>query len=154
MTTKTTTRISYRRMIASDLVPVMLIEQQSFLSPWSAWDFHSARKGVWGANVFVAVNDCQQVMAYVAWHRDGDELVIDNLAVAPRCRRHGIGRFLVDRVKSRATNGRRVRVMVWERNVDGCRFFVSWSVGFRFVDMVRDAYDENDDDGFLFEWRG
>ena len=153
MTTKTMTRISYRRMIASDLVPVMLIEQQSFLSPWSAGEFHAARRGAWGANAFVAVDQWQRVMGYVVWNRDDDELVIKNLAVAPHCRRRGVGRFLVDRVKPRATNGRRVRVMVWERNVDGCKFFASGSVGFRTAGLVRDAYDENEDDGILFEWR-
>ena len=76
---------------------VHAIEQEVFADPWSTQDF---RDCVTSDALFVVVEAgaTKEIAGYVVALDAADEGEILNLAVAPRGRRHGLGRALVQNI--------------------------------------------------------
>src|SRR3989441_5584572 len=78
----------------ADVAPVVAIERAVFSDPWSANDFTECLAvGV----PFLVALDGPDVAGYAVAHAAADEGEILNLGVAPRHRRRGVGRALVER---------------------------------------------------------
>src|SRR3989441_11614551 len=78
----------------ADVAPVVAIERAVFSDPWSANDFTECLAvGV----PFLVALEGQDVAGYAVAHAAADEGEILNLGVAPRHRRRGVGRALVER---------------------------------------------------------
>lgn len=83
-----------------------------------------------------------------------DEFQLLNLAVHPDCRRKGVGRALVNKLKDGLRPGGRDRIVfeVRESNLPACQFFRS--LEFKAVlPVLRGRYTDPDDDGYTFEFR-
>jgi len=83
-----------RRMEESDLDVVMEVERESFSTPWSRGTFRGLMRRS-DASLWVAeVGHC--VVGYaVVWYLF-QQAELGNLAVAPGCRRRGLGKRLLD----------------------------------------------------------
>lgn len=74
------------------------IEKVCFHAPWS----ESMLREELGKGIFLAAERDGQTVGYVGCQTVLDEGYITNVAVSPDCRRHGIGRALIEELASRA----------------------------------------------------
>ena len=97
--------ISISRMTEHDLLEVVEIEEACGLSPWG-WDAYHAELGQGSAAVMlVARTDGGEIAeqrrtlaGYIVARVVADELHVNNVAVRPQLRRHGIGATLLNAV--------------------------------------------------------
>lgn len=104
------------------------IERAVFSDPWSANDFVEC---VRSAVPFLVAEEHGVVVGYVVAHSAADEGEVLNLGVAPRQRRRGVGRALVERVLALLAE-RGVRVVyleVRESNTVARRLYQSLGFG-------------------------
>ncbi len=82
------------QMTHADLDQVLAIERESFASPWQREHFeHELHDNRFSVNRVAKHGDA--VVGYASvWHLEG-ELRINNIAIHPDCRRHGLGRWLL-----------------------------------------------------------
>ena len=95
-------RVSIYRMTEHDLLEVVEIEQACGLSPWG-WDAYHAELGQGSAAIMlVARADLKpaengySLAGYIVARVVVDDLHVNNVAVRPELRRHGIGTRLLD----------------------------------------------------------
>lgn len=103
---------SIRAMVPDDLAAVVELERQCHVTPWPERLFeeelsqaHSTIDLLWHR---------RNLVGYICWWRVCDEVHILNVAVAPACRRRGLGRRLLEHVlrRGRADGCRRVLLEV------------------------------------------
>ena len=84
-------------MQAADLDQVLVIEEESFTTPWSRDSFLAEMEGNRFARFWVSLSasPARQVTGYLAAWIIYEELRIQNVAVAPARRRQGIAGFLL-----------------------------------------------------------
>ena len=145
-------RVHIRWMITSDMPQTLTIEQDGHQFPWTEADFvRCLRTRNCIGMIAEAKEESQQgFMIYELHHH---RLEIINFAVAVEARRLGVGRQMVDRLISRLSPERRARinVMVRETNLPALQFFQA--MGFRAESVVRQPYDETDEDGIEMIYR-
>ncbi len=90
--------IEIRRMEAGDIGAVAAIEADSFSIPWTPNGFKTAldRRDT----IFFVAERKGEILGYVGFYISIDEADITNIAVAKTERRQGIGRSLMENVKS------------------------------------------------------
>jgi ribosomal protein S18 acetylase RimI-like enzyme len=109
------------------------------------------RRDVIGVTSTIALPGTEVVAGFMAYSVDKHRLEILRLAVREDCRRHGVGTYLMQRIRSKAAMSRRgiVTAMVPERNMGAIKFFRS--VGMRATCVQRNWFPETAEDGYLFE---
>jgi len=81
-------------MTIEDLPAVLAIERASFAAPWSEASFrHEIEENAFAWNV--VARDAEGIAGFACTHVVGDELMINDVAVAPSRRRRGIGGSIV-----------------------------------------------------------
>jgi ribosomal-protein-alanine N-acetyltransferase len=82
-----------------------------------------------------------------------NRLHILSLAVHPNHQRQGVGTALVAKLTGKLSLERRNRIMleVRETNLDALLFFKSQ--GFKAISVLRDYYDDSDEDAYLMQYR-
>ncbi len=95
-------RVSIDRMTEHDLLEVVEIEQACALSPWG-WDAYHAELGQGTAAIMLVARaegksaaNGSTLAGYIVARVIGDDLHVNNVAVRPELRRHGIGKRLLD----------------------------------------------------------
>jgi ribosomal-protein-alanine N-acetyltransferase len=118
---------------------VLAIEEASFNNPTTRtwYEAELARPDV--CKVFVIRTPERSVAGFVAFWKVLDEMHINNLAVHPDCRGHGLGRRLLDETLAAAylLGVRRATLEVRRSNLAAQRLYAA--AGFRVVG-VRDGY--------------
>jgi ribosomal-protein-alanine N-acetyltransferase len=112
-------QISVRKLLPADLSAVMQINRE----PWSGSDFlRYAHRG--NTNVKVAVHT-DRVVGFIVYETHKTKFNVLNLGVHPDFRRRGVGRQLLQGLKSRLTAERRteVTVTIRETALDAAKFF-------------------------------
>jgi len=93
--------VTIRQATRGDLRSVYRLEKRVFDEPWS----YAAFEGFVGEPAFLVANQSEQVVGYVVadWTANLGRKFghIKDLAVAPECRRNGVGRRLLERAVSR-----------------------------------------------------
>ncbi len=86
------------RVVDTDEVDAILeVERASFTNPWTR-DMYLSELGNEGVSfVYVARDAGRRIVGFCSFWRIFDELHINNLAVAPACRRMGVGAALLAR---------------------------------------------------------
>ncbi|MGB3367461.1 MAG: ribosomal protein S18-alanine N-acetyltransferase [Acidaminobacteraceae bacterium] len=84
----------FRKMLASDIEAVYIIESRSFPTPWSIESFYKEINENRLAHYYV-VENLGEVIAYGGMWVIIDESHITNIAVLPEYRGHGVGNILV-----------------------------------------------------------
>lgn len=143
--------IGVRWIIRDDLPQVLAIEESSFEFPWSEEEFIRVlrQRNCIGRVLYVG----RRIDGYIIYELHKSRLHVLNFAVHPNCRRHGIGKSLIQDLVGRLFVERRSRILleVRESNLDGQLFFRKQ--GFKAVSVLRDFYDYTDEAAYVMEFK-
>lgn len=143
MDTQTDQDVHIRWMIRRDMTAVLEIENDSFPSPWDKETFIRClrQRNCIG---MVAEHD-DTVIGYMVYELHKHRIDILNFAVSPWVRRHGVGRQMVDKLKSKLSRNRRdhMELLVADSSLDAHLFFRA--MGFRAVQVHREYWDDGQD---------
>lgn len=136
----------------SEIDAILAIEEASFTNPWTR-DMYLAELANTGVSYFfVAKDGSGVVVGFCSFWRVLDELHINNLAVAPACRRNGIATALLMRVLEEGTKlGARRATLEVRRSNEAARLLYE-RFGFA-VAGVRRGYYTNPVEDALVLWR-
>lgn len=143
--------VHIRWMIRRDMPAVLAIEDQSFEFSWTEDDFIRCLRQRNCIGMVAEQDD--QVVGFMIYELHKNRLHVLNFAVAQHVRRQGVGRAMVGKLLSKLSHERRNRIMleVRETNLDAQLFFKQ--IGFRAVSVLRDFYDDSDEDAYLMQYR-
>jgi ribosomal-protein-alanine N-acetyltransferase len=142
--------VYFRYCGEKDIRAIRAIERESFSDPWSESDFYQFFNY---RSTFVAVVEVsREIAGYVAGEMLGDEVRVVGLAIHPAFRGQGLGRVLVERMKSDCEKYKRKRVVleVPERNLAAQKFFRA--CGLVAYAVLRGFDQETGEDAFAFRW--
>ena len=93
------------------------------------------------------------VLGYAIYELRHSSLLINNLAVDPDYQKTGIGRAMIDKLKSKLNPLKRtkLKILIRETNLSGIRFFKNQK--FRVMSLIRDSYPEENQDGILMQYQ-
>ena len=150
-TSQSTACVHIRWMIRRDMPAVLAIESQSFEFSWTEDDFIRCLRQRNCIGMVAEQDD--QVVGFMIYELHKNRLHVLNFAVAQHVRRQGVGRAMVAKLLSKLSHERRNRIMleVRETNLDAQLFFKQ--IGFRAVSVLRDFYDDSDEDAYLMQYR-
>jgi len=156
--TKTQTQTNIRYMRRSDLSRILEIERECFSDPWSEQDFIDFAHERNTIGLAVEINKWDQsysvtkTVGYVMYSLHRCHLYIANMSVDPWYQRCGIGRSIMDCLKYKVAmcHRRGLACRVRETNLDAQLFLKA--MGWRATDVVRDAYDNSDEDAYEMHW--
>lgn len=145
-----------RWMIRRDRREVLDIERLSFEFPWSEEDFiRCQRQRNCIGMVYAAPARFREkhpsIFGFMVYELHKTRLHVLNFAVHPEYRRLGVGRCMAEKLLGKLSQQRRTRITleVRERNLDAQLFFSE--MGFKAVSVLRDYYDDSDEDAYLFQ---
>lgn len=158
MEAKTKARVHVRWMVRRDMAPVLEIERESFEFPWREEDFVRVLRqrnciGMVAEYCNPKLPENQlEVAGCMVYEMDKTRIHLLTLAVAPEFRRRGVGSQMVDALVKKLSTQRRRRITleVRESNLPAQLFFRT--AGFRAVSVLRDFYDDTDEDAYLMEY--
>jgi len=129
------------------LPEILAIERASFPRPWNARAFLAEARHP-TARIRVLLGPRGRVLGYAVFRRYDQAVHLLNLAVAPACRRQGLGRRLLEEVVQQARRARLPWVVLEVRvsNRAAQRFYEAF--GFRRIQRLPGYYD--DEDGWLY----
>jgi ribosomal-protein-alanine N-acetyltransferase len=130
------------------MTEVLDIEKASFENPWLEEDFFR-RFRQRNCICVVAEND-DQIDGYMVYKLFKHRFEILNLAVHPAVRRQGIADELVSRLIRIHSDRTAIEVTIRETNLSGQLFFKS--LGFKAVEILRDYFDDVDEDAYLMRY--
>lgn len=137
-----------RRHLEED---VLAIEQASFPYPWSKEEFISALRE---RNTIGMVCEVDAVVVgYMIYHLHKNRLHILNFCVDEKHRRNGYGSAMIQKLVGKLSYQRRNRITleVSDSNLAAQLFFKSQ--GFRAVDILKDFYEDCDDDAYVMVYK-
>ena len=145
----TTLNLTFRPMTLSDLSSVMVIERQSFSTPWSENTFRRSidRKRTY-SHCLVAV--CEEiVIAYAHFVLISGDVHITNLAVAKTHRRLGVGKHLLKELllQAREMKGELCFLEVRVSNIAAYSLYQQF--GFQVHSIREKYYTDNGEDAYL-----
>ena len=144
-------KLQIRWLIRRDMVEVLKIESASFEYTWSEEDFLRClrQRNCIG---MVAEQD-HEIVGCMIYELHKSKLRILNFAVATEARRRGVGRQMICRLIDKLSQQRRKEIVldIRETNLPAQMFFRS--EGFRAVRILRDYYDDTDEDAYVMRYR-
>lgn len=151
LATKTQNRLHIRWMIRRDMNEVLQTERQSFEYAWTEEDFLRCLRQRNCIGMVAEMND--RVVGFMIYELHKSKLHVLNFAVAPNCRRMGIGAQMVEKLIAKLSSHRRTKITlaIRERNLAAQLFFRG--VDFKAVKVLRNYYEDSREDAFLMEYR-
>lgn len=140
-----------RWLIKRDMAEVMAIENACFEFPWTETDFiHCLRQKNCIGHV---AEQGERVVGYSIYALHKHRVHLLSIAVHPAHRHLGVGREMVDKLVGKLGQKGRTHITteVRERNLDAQLFFKR--MGFEATDILRDYYDDSEEDAYCFEYR-
>lgn len=151
MVTKNHIEVNVRWMIRDDLAEVCEIENHSFHSPWSRDDFtqHLRNRNTIG----MVAESSHIVIGYMIYELHSSTIKLLSIAVDKEYRHAGVGSAMVNRLIGKLTEEFRNRITaeVSERNLGAQMFFKGHD--FRCVRVLKNTYEETDDDCYVMRHR-
>jgi [ribosomal protein S18]-alanine N-acetyltransferase len=132
----------------ADLDAIVEIDRASFSSPWTREMYEEELRND-RSFIFVARRAECRVVGYCSFWVIIDEVHVNNIAVRPEWRRHGIGRALVEHLlaEGRIRRCRAATLEVRRSNVAALRLYER--VGFAQRGVRRRYYRDPDDDALV-----
>jgi ribosomal-protein-alanine N-acetyltransferase len=144
--------VAIRWLIRRDMPEVLAIERLCFEFPWTDEDFMGClrQRNCIG---MVAEDEAGTIVAFMVYELNKSRLAILNFCVGVRWQRMGVGTQMVGKLIDKLHQQRRNEIIVEtrERNLDAQLFFKA--MGFRATDVVRDHYEDTDEDCYVFQYR-
>jgi ribosomal-protein-alanine N-acetyltransferase len=143
--------VHLRWLIRRDMPEVLHIEQQCFEHAWSEDDYIRCLRQ---RNCIGMVAEHQErIVGSMVYELHKSRLHVLNFAVHPDFQRQGVGAAMVRKLVSKLSPQRRNRIMleVRERNLPAQLFWRA--LGFRAVSVLRDFYDDTDEDAYLMQFK-
>jgi ribosomal-protein-alanine N-acetyltransferase len=140
-----------RWMMRRDIPEVLDIEEGSFEFPWVEEEFIRCLRN---RNCTGMVADHEdRVVGFMIYELHKTRIHVLTFAVAPDCRRRGVGRQMVEKLGKKNTTQRRSRIVleVRESNLPAQVFFRE--NGFRAVSVLRGHYEDTPEDAYLMQYR-
>ncbi len=151
-----------RPMREDDLDEVLEIERRSFPLPWSRENFLREMREVGSSRLLVATqgegcvrapaSSRGKVAGYACWWAVADECHITNFAVAPACRRRGVGAILLRRILEDAREDGIVRATLEVRVSNAAAILLYEKCGFTAAAMRPRYYPDNREDALVM-WK-
>lgn len=142
-------RLHVRWMIRRDMPAVLAIEAASFEFPWSRDDLIRVLRQRNHIGMVAEDLSLQRVAGFMVYQILPARLHLLNLAVDPAYSRGGVGRAMVDKLAFKLSPRRTaIYADVRERNLGAQLFFRD--MGFRAVAVLRDTFEDTDEDAFRF----
>jgi ribosomal-protein-alanine N-acetyltransferase len=150
-TEKEQVRVHIRWMIRRDMPEVLQTEQESFEYSWTEEDFLRCLRQ--RNCIGMVAEQGEKVVGFMIYELHKNKLHILNFAVAPSCRRFGVGSQMVAKLISKLSSHRRTRITleVRETNLDAQLFFRQQ--GFKALRVVRSFYEDSGEDAYLLQYR-
>lgn len=147
-------KIQVRWLIRRDLQEVVNIEWQCFENYWTEEDFLAAlrQRNCIGMVAVDLDSKEQPILGYMLYELHKSRLDVLNFAVHPEWQRHGVGTAMVARLKDKLSQQRRKRIKL-ETRESNLRSQLFWkSQEFECIDVLRQHYDDTDEDAYLFQY--
>jgi ribosomal-protein-alanine N-acetyltransferase len=144
-------KLQIRWLIRRDMAEVLGIERASFEFTWTEEDFLCCLRQ---RNCIGMVAECDhEIMGFMIYELHKSKLRILNFATASTCRRQGVGRQMIRRLIDKLSQQRRQEIVVdvRETNLPAQLFFQSEQ--FRAVRVLRNYYDDSDEDAYVMRYR-
>jgi ribosomal-protein-alanine N-acetyltransferase len=142
--------VHIRWMIRRDMPEVLEIESHSFEF---CWDEETFIRELRQRNCIGMICEFEErVIGFMVYQLHKDRLHILNFAVHQDFRWGGVGRQMIDKLKSKISPQRRNRLLLEcrESNTSAQCFFKE--VGFRAIAVIKGFYEECDDDAYLMQF--
>ena len=138
-------------MIRRDMPAVLGIENKSFEFSWNEDDFIRCLRQ--RNCIGMVAEEEDRVVGFMIYELHKNRLHILNFAVGADQRRSGVGLAMISKLLGKLSNERRNRIMleVRETNLEAQLFFKS--IGFKAVSVLRDFYEDTDEDAYLMQYR-
>jgi ribosomal-protein-alanine N-acetyltransferase len=136
----------------ADLEGVLAVEAQSFTNPWTremyAWELQNRAV----CHIYVVRTPDCRVAGFCAFWLVFDEIHINNVAVLPQYRSHGLGTALMHHVlvEGRRLGARRATLEVRRSNLDARRLYERLG---SYVAAIRSHYYSKPVEDALILWR-
>lgn len=141
--------ITFRRIRREDIPRVLEIERACFGQ--DAWAPNMLRFVLMQPRVVEQlVQQAGRIVGFMIYVPHRSHLRILNLAVCPACRRQGVAAAMIDRLKGKLSLYRLPRIVAEVRETNLPAQLLFRSQGFRVVRVLRDQYDDCDDDAYTF----
>ena len=143
--------VQIRWMIRRDMPEVLKIENASFEFNWTEEDFLACLRQRNCIGMVAEAED--RVVGFMIYELHKNKLNVLNFAVAPHCRRQGIGTQMIGKLAAKLTTHRRSKVTlaVRESNLTAQLFFRHQE--FKAVKVLKNFYEDSGEDAFLMEYR-
>ncbi len=141
-------RVHIRWMIHGDMKKVVKIEKEAFEYPWFEEDFIKCLRQ---RNCIGMVAESQErVVGYMIYELYKTKLKVTNFAVDPDFHWRGIGTQMIQKLISKLSSERRVKICtsVRETNLTAQLFFKK--MNFKCTKIDKKFYDENEEDSYYF----
>lgn len=140
-----------RWLIRRDMDEVLRIERASFEKPWTEEEFLCCLRQRNCIGSVVEDVNCD-VRGFMIYELHRSTLRILNLAVDPSCRGLGYGRMMVERLINKLHQQRRREIVleIRETNLNAHLFFQH--MGFRCLNVLRNHYDDTNEDAYYFRY--
>jgi len=146
--------ITIERMSEHDLLEVVEIEERSGLSRWGWAAYYAELQGANRDLMLVArplmpTVDSGPIAGYIVARETAGELHINNFAVRPEFRRHGIGATLLNRVLEEARQRKANAAFLEVRSTNHAAQALYEKCGFRAIARRADYYSEPQEDAVV-----
>lgn len=150
-TKPTSVAVHIRWMIRRDMPAVLVIENRCFEFAWNEDDFIRCLRQRNCIGMVAEVND--KVVGFMIYELHKNRLHVLNFAVDPEHRRTSVGKSMIAKLLGKLSQERRNRIMleVRETNLEAQLFFKA--IGFKAISVLRDFYDDTDEDAYLMQYR-
>ncbi len=145
------THCHVRWMVRRDFSEVLAIESDAFEFPWKEEDF---LKCLQQRNCIGMVAECAgQVVGFMIYETPKNRIHLLNMAVAPKFRHQGVASQMIQKLVGKLKNQRRNKIVteVRETNLQALQFLRS--LGFRAVLVLKDFYEDVNEDAYVMEYR-
>ncbi len=139
-------RVHVRWMIRRDMPEVLGIEHAGFDFPWSEEEFLRVLRQ--RNCIGMVAEQGERIVGFMIYELHRNRIHVLDFAVHPDFRRQGVGRQMIAKLVGKLSAQRRNRIalLVRETNVPAQFFFKM--VGFRAVEVAREAFEDTGEDGY------
>lgn len=138
------------KMRPQDCHEVWMLQRECFSVPWSE-DSIESMMNVPGYHHLI-IRQGERLVGYIGMKMVLDEADITNVAVAPDCRRQGLGRQLLGGLLEKARQEHIVRIFLEVRASNEAAFSLYEQAGFQQVDVRKNYYEKPREDARLMMW--